>query len=78
MSMTSKVNATLREQILGYLAANPNSTNTQIYFGVPSLYSQRSIQEATQKLTNEGTLVRNGRKFSIAPATSGSATAASA
>lgn len=75
MSMTSKVSPLLREQILGYLAANPNSTNTNIYFGISSLPSMRKVQEATQKLTREGVLVRTGNKFSIAPAT-GNASAA--
>ena len=75
MSMTSKVNSTLRSEIVSFLTANPNSTNTNIYFGIPSLPSQRKIQESTQKMTKDGTLVRTGNKFSIAPAT-GNANAA--
>lgn len=67
MSMTSKVNSTLRSEIVNFLTGKPNSTNTNIYFGIPSLPSQRKIQEATQKMTKAGTLVRNGNKFSIAP-----------
>jgi hypothetical protein len=75
MSMTSKVNSTLRSEIVNYLTVHPNSTNTSLYFGISSLPSQRKIQEATQKMTKDGTLVRNGNKFSIAPAT-GTAAAA--
>jgi hypothetical protein len=79
MSMTSKVNSTLRSEIVNYLTANPNSTNANIYFGIPSLPVaggyQRRIQEATQKMTKDGTLVRNGNKFSIAPATGTAAVA---
>ncbi len=41
MSMTSKVNSTLRSEIVNFLTANPNSTNSNIYFGIPSLPSQR-------------------------------------
>lgn len=77
MSMTSKVNATLRSEIVSFLTTNPNSGNTAIYFGIPSLPSQRKIQEATQKMTKDGTLVRVGQKFSVAPAT-GTSVAASA
>jgi len=79
MSMTSKVNPTLRQEIINYLAKNPNSGNTDIlfsypyfrdcYFGSTSYPSMRTIQEATQKLTKDGTLVRVGNKFSVAPAT---------
>lgn len=76
MSMTSKVNPTLRQEILNYLTANGTSTNTNIYFGVPSVPSMRKIQEATQKMTKDGTLVRSGKYFSVAPANSGLANAA--
>jgi len=70
MSMTSKVNPTLRQEIVSFLTANPNSTNTSIYFGIPSMPSQRKIQEATQKMTKDGTLVKAGSgKFSVAPVT---------
>ena len=69
MSMTSKVNATLRSEIVSFLAKNPNSTNLYIYFGINSLPSVRTFREATQKLTADGTLVRTGKKFSVAPAT---------
>jgi hypothetical protein len=77
MSQTSKVSPSLRQEIVSFLSANPNSTNSNIYFGINSLPSMRKIQEATQKLTADGTLVRTGKKFSVAPAT-GTASAASA
>jgi hypothetical protein len=69
MSMTSKVSPTLRQEIIKYLTGNPNSTNTNLYFGLDSFPSQRKIQEATQKMTKDGTLVRTGNRFSVAPAT---------
>lgn len=75
MSMTSKVNSTLRSEIVSFLTANLNGSNTNIYCGIPSLPSLRKIQEATQKMTKDGTLVRVGNKFSLAPAT-GTANAA--
>lgn len=77
MSMTSKVNPTLRQEILNYLTTFPNSTNVTLYYGIPSMPSLRKIQEATQKLVKDGTLVRNGNRFSVAPAT-GTASAATA
>jgi hypothetical protein len=78
MSMTSKVNPTLRQEIITYLTGNPNSTNTNLYYGIPSMPSQRKIQEATQKMTKDGTLVKTtGGRFSLAPVT-GNASAASA
>lgn len=63
MSMTSKVNPALRAAIITYLGARPgqNVTNQTLYFGLPTFYSRRSIQEATQKLTKDGTLVLTSR-----------------
>lgn len=63
MSMTSKVKPNLRAQIVAYLEARPgqNITNQTLYFGLPDFYSKRTIQEATQKLTADGTLVSTGR-----------------
>jgi hypothetical protein len=77
MSMTSKVSPSLRQEIINYLAAYPNSTNRNIYFEIQSHPSMRKVQEATQKLTAAAVLVRTGNTFSIAPAT-GNASAASA
>lgn len=85
MSMTSKVNPTLRAAILKYVASRSYSVfNDDIKFGV-SYYSGltvslRSIQEATQKLTREGVLVRVGKAYRLAPAgtTNGNAQVATA
>lgn len=54
MSMTSKVNPTLRAQILTLLAGGIERTNSSI--AIYSAYSRRAIQEATQKLTKDGVL----------------------
>lgn len=54
MSMTSKVNPTLRAQILALLAGGVQRTNASI--GIYCSYSTRAIQEATQKMTKDGTL----------------------
>jgi Mn-dependent DtxR family transcriptional regulator len=69
MSMTSKVNPTLRANILRYLAIFSQSTNSRIhtsYLVNPTLaISLRTVQEATQKLANEGLIVRNGSFYSL-------------
>jgi len=74
MSMTSKVNPALRVLILEFLGEQtypvPNST---IQFYLPINYSLRAIQEATQKLTREGVLVRIGTFYKLAPTASASA-----
>lgn len=75
MSQTSKVNPSLRKEILNLLDTYGKGTNTQIYFSLASYPSIRKVQEATQKLTKDGTLVRTGKKFSVAT-TSGIANAA--
>lgn len=85
MSMTSKVSPTLRAAILQYMKNRSYSVfNDDIRFGV-SYYgnltvSLRSIQEATQKLTREGVLVRVGKAYRLAPAntTNGNAQVATA
>lgn len=58
MSMTSKVNPTLREEIVDYLAGNGYGTsNLAFVYQFNSRYSLRTIQEATQKMTKDGTLI---------------------
>lgn len=67
MSMTSKVNPKLRESILKELGMNPARTNEQLYWGYisnPSGFSLRSIQEATQKMTQQG-LLKSGRNYNL-------------
>ena len=59
MSMTSKVNPTLRKEIVDYLAATGYGTsNLAFVYTLGNRYSLRTIQEATQKLTKAGTLVK--------------------
>jgi hypothetical protein len=61
MSMTSKVNPILRQEIVDYLAETGYSTSNYAFvniFGIFGFrYSLRTIQEATQKMTKDGTLV---------------------
>ena len=58
MSMTSKVNPTLRQEIVDYLKQTEYSTSNLAFVGVFGYrYSLRTIQEATQKLTKDGTLL---------------------
>jgi len=67
MSMTSKVNPILRQEIVDYLAATGYGVSNLAFvntFGYR--YSLRTIQEATQKLTKAGTLTatrENGLTF---------------
>ena len=67
MSMTSKVNPTLRQEIVDYLAATGYGTsNLAFVYTFGNRYSLRTIQEATQKLTKAGTLIatrENGLTF---------------
>jgi hypothetical protein len=59
MSMTSKVNPTLRQEIVDYLAATGYGTSNQaLVYTFGERYSLRTIQEATQKLTKDGTLLQ--------------------
>lgn len=85
MSMTSKVNPALRAAILQYVSGRNYSVfNDDIQFGVNYFsgltVSLRTIQEATQKLTREGVLVRVGKAYRLAPAntTNGNAQVATA
>ena len=60
MSMTSKVNSGLRTAIIKSLTIVPGKTNEGLFLsGVANggKFSLRAIQEATQKLTKDGTLV---------------------
>jgi hypothetical protein len=58
MSMTSKVNPTLRQEIVDYLGGTGySSSNLGLVYTFGNRYSLRTIQEATQKLTREGILV---------------------
>lgn len=67
MSMTSKVNSGLRTAIIKSLTIVPGKTNEGLFLsGVANggKFSLRAIQEATQKLTKDGTLYSsrpNGR-----------------
>ena len=67
MSMTSKVNPTLRQEIVDYLASTGYGTsNLAFVYSFGNRYSLRTIQEATQKLTKDGTLLQkreNGLTF---------------
>ncbi len=64
MSMTSKVNATLRQQIVDYLARTGYSiTNRGLVSALDNRYSLRTIQEATQKLTKNDTLFMSRDSF---------------
>lgn len=57
MSMTSKVNPTLRQEIVDYLVSNRYGTsNYGFVYTFGNRYSLRTIQEATQKMTKDGTL----------------------
>lgn len=82
MSMTSKVNPILRAAIVKFLASREFSvSNVGIQYGISEFYSLRAIQEATQKLTREGVLVRVGTNYRLAPttgATNGNAQVATA
>ena len=61
MSMTSKVNLQLRENILESLTFFTGKTNQSLHnswIANPNhKYSLRAIQEATQKLVKDGTLI---------------------
>jgi hypothetical protein len=61
MSMTSKVINLLRLAILNALANGSSASNQSLRSVVGSVYSLRSIQEATQKMTKEGLLVASTR-----------------
>ena len=67
MSMTSKVNPILHKEIVDYLAATGYGTsNLAFVYQFGNRYSLRAIQEATQKLTKDGTLLKtteNGLTF---------------
>jgi predicted transcriptional regulator len=75
MSMTSKVNPHLRQQILNTLANGVTASNNAISVRLSFNYSLRAIQEATQKMTKEGvlTLTKAGRYtyYGIAPLATG-------
>lgn len=58
MSMTSKVNRYLRQQILNTLAGGVTASNNAINVRLSFNYSLRSIQEATQKMTKAGLLTQ--------------------
>ena len=57
MSMNSKVSPVLRSQIMNTLSVEGiKMSNAVIEFRLNFSYSLRKIQEATQKMTAEGTL----------------------
>ena len=58
MSMTSKVNPHLRQQILNTLASGVTASNNAINVRLSFTYSLRTIQEDTQKMTAEGVLTQ--------------------
>lgn len=61
MSQTSKVSPVLRQQILGTFKTVPAGTrisNAYLMNATQYAFSLRKIQEATQKLTNEGVLTK--------------------
>jgi hypothetical protein len=67
MSQTSKVNSTLRSNIIQSLNLYSPKSNTQLFeSGIAnpaSKFSLRAIQEATQKLTVLGELKKIGTKY---------------
>jgi hypothetical protein len=56
MSMTSKVNPTLRQEILNLMASGIQLSNRAIQSRLGFRYSLRTIQEATQKMRDAGVL----------------------
>lgn len=80
MSMTSKVNPHLRQQILNTLANGITASNNAINVRLSFIYSLRTIQEATQKMTAEGVLTQTkaGRYTFYGIANQGLATGATA
>lgn len=59
MSLTSKVSPTLRTSILALLANGVQMSNAAIEVRLNYGVSTRKIQEATQKMTADGTLVKS-------------------
>lgn len=72
MSMTSKVNNALRNAIITFLTPGTTASNSGLKQHVAPTFSLRAVQEATQKLTNEGKLVASRSQgktwYGIAPA----------
>ena len=62
MSMNSKVKAAVRQAILTFLAPGTTATNNGLKQHVLPSTSLRAVQEATQKMTAEGTLVATRSK----------------
>lgn len=60
MSMKSKVNPTLQQEIVDYLKRTNYGTSNRAFASIfGTRYSLRTIQEATQKMTKDGTLLVN-------------------
>jgi len=58
MSQFSKVSPVLRQQILNTILPGMKVSNAFLENATQKAFSLRKIQEATQKLTQEGTLVK--------------------
>ena len=58
MSQFSKVSSILRSQILNTIKPGMKVSNAYLQNATQYAFSLRKIQEATQKLTQEGTLVK--------------------
>lgn len=80
MSQFSKVNPTLQQQIVNLLSAQEPTTslfNGYIQTSLPDYWSLRTVQEATQKLTAQGVLVRVGQAYKLATVPAATAATAS-
>lgn len=80
MSQFSKVNPTLQQQIVDFFSVQPLDTtafNSRIQNSLPDYWSLRTIQEATQKLTAQGVLVRVGQAYKLAAIPAATAATAS-
>jgi len=59
MSKTSKVNSSLRDSIVQFLAPGTTATNNGLHKHVAVGFSLRAVQEATQKMVDSGLLTKS-------------------